>query len=385
MNIQIKNRGWKVSVVLGAMFVLAALNILTLITWRGATATDCDVGHNFINPRFECGFKNIIDKREYSELKSQLRTYIEQKENEGTVSDVSIWFRDLEAGPTFGIDEREDFVPASLLKLPLVITFLEMAEDTPALLQQRITYGNIVAGPSQVFAPGDPLQKGMTYTIDELITHTMVYSDNNAAQLLYEYLLRYYPEALSDTYRDLGIIDPGTNLNMASVNTKEYGSIFRMLYNVSFLDVEMSEKLLALLVRSDFKDGIGRGIPGNLVLANKFGERSDLSDNQRQLHDCGIVYYPGNPYQLCVMTRGADFKNLQEIIAEISRMVYEEVDSRRIASSPQNSDFSVRMLKNALSVLGQAFWTPASDISARNLTALNAKNAIFDPKRGNLE
>ena len=256
--------------------------------------------------------------------------YIDEKKKEGKITEIGVWFRDLEAGPTFGINERKDFIPASLLKLPLSMTFLALSEDDSELLTKKIRYGDVPSGvPSQMFAPSDPVQKGNTYTIDELITHTLVYSDNIAAQLLYEYLLQYYPPSLLETYRNLGVLPPGSDLNALSVNTKEYGAIFRMLYNISFLGVDMSEKLLALLAQSDFRSGLQKGVPSDIKIANKFGER--FTDNgEKQLHDCGIIYYPGNPYQLCVMTKGADFEELKTIIGDISKAVYEEVDSRKI-------------------------------------------------------
>jgi hypothetical protein len=45
----------------------------------------------------------------------------------------------------------------------------------------------------------------------------------------------------------------------------------------------------------------------------------------RELHDCGIVYLPDNPYLLCVMTKGNDFAKMEKIIEEISRLSYERL------------------------------------------------------------
>jgi hypothetical protein len=51
------------------------------------------------------------------------------------------------------------------------------------------------------------------------------------------------------------------------------------------------------------------------------GSESTLT-GERQLHDCGIVYAPGKPYLICIMTRGSDFKRLSPVIAQISKQVY---------------------------------------------------------------
>jgi beta-lactamase class A len=111
---------------------------------------------------------------------------------------------------------------------------------------------------------------------------------------------------------------------------KGYSSIFRLLYNSSFLDTENSEKLLATLSESSFNQGLRQGVPENIKISHKFGEREITKTGEKQLHDCGIIYYPTNPYLLCVMTKGKDFKELTRIIGHISSEVYKEFDSRKI-------------------------------------------------------
>ncbi len=91
----------------------------------------------------------------------------------------------------------------------------------------------------------------------------------------------------------------------------------------------MSAKALTYLVNSEFKEGIAGGVPSEIKVAHKFGERT-LSADLKHLHDCGIVYYPDNPYILCVMTRGNNYQELSNIIKTISKMTYDEVESRKI-------------------------------------------------------
>lgn len=321
----------QVSTPLSIVAILVVTNVFTIE--KLYSHEKCEDSYNFINSYFACNHENTIDKGQYSDLKSRLASFINKKKDEGNANIVSVWFRDLEGGPTLGINERIDFIPASLLKLPLVLTFLDIAENNPSILQKITAYSDKTAPvPEQVFFPADPIVKNRSYTIEELINHTMLHSDNLASQLLFDYLRTSFNDnPLIQTYRDLGIIDPGANLNMAAVNTKEYSSIFRQLYNVSFLNKNYSEKILALLTQSDFEDGLRRGIPegGGVTVANKFGERS-LETGEKQLHDCGIVYYPDNPYLLCIMTRGKNFADLSDVIGEISKEVYQEFDSRRL-------------------------------------------------------
>jgi beta-lactamase class A len=116
-----------------------------------------------------------------------------------------------------------------------------------------------------------------------------------------------------------------------SMSVKDYAAFFRIIYNSSYLERNMSEKALSLLSSVDYKEGLIAGVPSNLVVSHKFGERQAIDKNggtTNQLHDCGIVYYPGHPYLLCVMTKGEKFEELSKIIAKISDIVYREIDSR---------------------------------------------------------
>ena len=85
----------------------------------------------------------------------------------------------------------------------------------------------------------------------------------------------------------------------------------------------MSEKLLSILSKTEYKGGLVAGVPDNIIVSHKFGER--VIGDVYQLHDCGIVYYPNNPYLLCVMTKGTEFTKLEKVIQDISGMVYQDM------------------------------------------------------------
>jgi len=61
-------------------------------------------------------------------------------------------------------------------------------------------------------------------------------------------------------------------------------------------------------------------------VSHKFGE-GGVMGGERQLQDCGIVYYPGRPYLLCVMAKGTKLENLEKFIKAVSRLVYYSVDT----------------------------------------------------------
>ena len=87
---------------------------------------------------------------------------------------------------------------------------------------------------------------------------------------------------------------------------------------------------LKLLSKTTYKEGIVKGVPDNFATSHKYGifiKDEQTSESEKELHDCGIVYYPEHPYLLCVMTKGTDLSLLQTTIADISEKTYKVVDS----------------------------------------------------------
>src|SRR5262249_49459761 len=113
-----------------------------------------------------------------------------------------------------------------------------------------------------------------------------------------------------------------------TISPKEYSRFFRVLYNATFLNHDMSERALGLLVQSKFDSGLAAGVPAGTDIANKFGESGVTEDGRvtaLELHDCGIIYFPQNPYFLCVMTRGTKRSDLETSIQAISRTTYNQI------------------------------------------------------------
>ena len=291
--------------------------------------------YSYIDPDMACGEAPAISKAAYVALANEILAFIEKQQAAGKVTKIGLFFRDLHNGPVFGINEDVEFIPASLMKLPTVLTYFDLAVDQPGILQTELLYKSedVVDFTilQQIEPPeGSNLREGQRYTIEQLMRNAIVFSDNLAYYVLLEHLKKNVPEGnwrLERTFRALGIIDP-VNIEAEVASAHGYAAIFRGLYHVSFLNAQDSEKMLSWLADSTYRKGLIAGVPEGTVVANKFGERY-LSDGAKQLHDCGIIYYPKNPYVLCVMTKGYDWDSLRETIATISRMVYQEVNSRR--------------------------------------------------------
>ena len=280
-------------------------------------------GYTYINPLIACNDLENTSNRELIELDGELTQYITDQKLAGNVSYVSVYYRDLNNGPWFGIRATKKFFPASLLKVPLMIAYLKAADQYPRILQQEIQFVGSSTPGRQYVVPSVQIEPGKTYTVDQLVQSMIRYSDNNAAELLVTAMQKDHRDKV---YLDLGLHVPDDGSDYP-VDSKTYASFFRILYNASYLSKQLSEQALKLLAASEFKDGIVAGVPSGIPVAHKFGER--FGEAQSQFHDCGIVYYPNRPYLLCVMTSGDDFTKQIPAIAQISRIVYQKIDENR--------------------------------------------------------
>lgn len=250
----------------------------------------------------------------------KIEEVIDERVGEGKAETVAVYFRDLNNGPVFGVNDTRKYAPASLLKVPLMFAVFKLAQDDPALLQRRLVYP-AVRGAAAIVST-TTFQAGESYTVDELVKTMIIQSDNASAFAIAQML---GPKAIETVYNDLGLPAPDVNDTGDTIRVRELAAFFRILYNASYLDRKMSEKALEYLAASEFKDGLVAGVRPGLVVAHKFGERT-LDQGGRELSDCGIVYAPETPYVLCVMTRGRDFRALAGVIRDVAGLVDHEVD-----------------------------------------------------------
>lgn len=286
----------------------------------------------YINPILECD-PDISLNNNLSSLKNSVEEIINDEIYRKNISFASVYFRDLNNGPWFGISEREYFSPASLIKVPVLIAYLKKAETDPSILQKKIlnTVDPNTGTNIQNIKPSTTIEPNKEYTVEDLLEKMIVYSDNDAYNDLSSNL---NPDDLMRVYKDLDIdiSKAFTNPNGNIITVRDYASFYRILFNASYLNQEMSEKALSLLSRSEYKEALVAGVPQNTSVAHKFGERKYLDSGEIQFHDCGIVYAPNKPYLLCVMTKTTNIPKANATIKKISQEVYQTI----VQSEDQN-------------------------------------------------
>ncbi len=280
-------------------------------------------GYRFISPLLECSVSENSSDKKIVTLKNIILDKLEEKTKEGKIKTGSVYFRDLGDGPWFGINEEEAFTPASLLKLPVLIAYLKEAETRPEILGEEIKIRKENLSSETNVTTLMKLKAENNYSIEELLNRMIIYSDNDSFNSL---VANIEFEKIKKINDDLSFPTPTESTPQDYVSAKAYAGLFRILYNSSYLNNEMSEKALIILSKAKYDKGISAGIPDKIFVSHKFGIRKSSESEESQLHDCGIIYAEKNPYLLCIMTKGNNLDSLSETIMDISKIVYEEIN-----------------------------------------------------------
>ncbi len=299
--------------------------------------------YNFINPILY----TITDKKlypEYEPLRKEISSYIASStKNSATgasADSVSVYFQDMNTSKWTGVNEDINYNPGSMLKVAVLIGYLRRAELDPSIFSKKLYY-TATLDPGQTYKPEHPLATGY-YTVQQLVDSMIIQSDNEATKELVTNDDADYVTVENELKLPKATDDPEKSDFMSP---KEYSSLFRILYNSTYLNRDLSDQVLHLLSQADFKDGLVNGVPTGTVVAHKFGEHSEENNSvilYRELHDCGIVYFPEKPYFLCVMTKGHDFNKLSPVISGISKLVYQYVNSTAPAISATTTSTSAK-------------------------------------------
>jgi beta-lactamase class A len=282
-----------------------------------------------INPLLGLNYPDSTVFEELKPLQNNLTLLVQKEISQGKASRVGLYFKDLTNAHWTAVNSTLTFAPASLIKIPMMMSYLKVAETNPYILDQQLQYVGPDQNKIEAFKPTRVMVPGQYYTVDELIRRMIVYSDNNAIAMLFNNLDK---QKLGEIFSDLSITIPkDPNQPGDYITSSNFSRFFRILYNATYLSEGYSQKALDLLAQTDFKAGLTAGIPAGMTVAHKFGETPDVDQSGHvigyELHDCGIVYPENHPYLLCVMTSGPGYTSLSGVIKDISSLVYAAVQN----------------------------------------------------------
>ena len=250
-------------------------------------------------------------------LKDKINTAISALKNEGKLQKATVYFKELNTLRWIQAGDKEEYYPASMLKIAVMLNVLKVSEFKPGLLDQRLQLTE-TTGFGVLEKPSVQLQKGNFYTVRELLEAMIARSDNDATKLLFSVM---DDREYADMYAKLNIPQPHHEDFFYRMSPANIAKFYRVLYNVSYLNEENSEYALKLLTQSEYKQGLVAGVPLEAKVAHKFGEHF-TEGNAKQFHDSGIVYFSGSAYVVVIMTEGNDLPALEKAVAQLSEVCF---------------------------------------------------------------
>ncbi|HNY01017.1 MAG TPA: class A beta-lactamase-related serine hydrolase [Bacteroidales bacterium] len=253
----------------------------------------------------------------FSQLKARLLQQIQQAKSEGSIREASVYLKDMATSGWMGIDCESEFLPGSLMKVPVLLYYLRQEQEHPGTLKTRFAYEKPQSEfPSQEYK-GESIRPGKSYTVEELLSYMIDESDNSATYILSKHLdhARY-----NQYFTDFGIAPYEAANTRYTISPRQYSKFFRLLYNATFINRELSAYALRLMTDSKFRDGLIKELPADIPVAHKFGERG--MDNTMDFSESGIIYYHHRPYILTIMTRGSDAHRQAGVLSELSLEVF---------------------------------------------------------------
>lgn len=273
-------------------------------------------GYKYTRPLMTVEIENQSEK--LNPLKTQLTDMINSNCKNGTLAQGSLYLRNLETGEWISVNENLGYHPGSLAKVPTLICYLKAADADPSLLDKKYELTKLPAGmPHQNFAPENSIQLKKKYTVRELLKYMIVYSDNAANYLLN---MNIDIALFQKVFTDIGLKKPNVVDPDYVLTPREYSMFFRVLYNATYLSARNSDFALELLTESPFHEGLTKTLPGQTVIAHKFGETN--TESNLELHESGIIYCDNHPYLVTMMTKGYDLKTQAGTISQASDVIY---------------------------------------------------------------
>lgn len=234
-----------------------------------------------------------------------------------------IYYQNLETGETWGCGEKDPYLAASIVKLPLMAAILLWKSRGETSFDDKVTIreDQKIPGCGAVqFLNGD-----VTLTVGELCRLMIVISDSCATNALFRH---YGAQAIHEAFLELGLI--GTQFNREywdeerekrGINNyfvpEEMGQLLRRMYDRTLVDEASSAWLEDILRKQQINHKLGGKLPMDFPMAHKTGDEEDKA------HDVGIVFTK-SPFIVCFAYVGPDMQDYEDFIRRAARMLADE-------------------------------------------------------------
>lgn len=242
---------------------------------------------------------------------------------------VGFYFKNLVTGESFGYNEKEQFLPASIVKVPLLAAILLMRERGETSFDETITVraDEKLPGCGAIQHMTGDKDGSVTLDIATLYKLMIVISDTTATNALYKH---YGNDKIIGLLKELGL--KGTQFNRAFYDSvreekgiqnyfvpEEIGILLEKMYRKTLISPRASETMQNILLMQQVNHKMGGKLPIGFPIAHKTGEEEDKT------HDVGIVFGK-EPFVACFASYQSDIPRFEQFIRDTTYEIAKDID-----------------------------------------------------------
>ena len=257
----------------------------------------------------------------YTEWKKEIEKIISQVEG-----NVCINFYDLNKNNGFSINGDKKVLSASMIKLLILAKLMKKISENKFSLSDSIVIANFMkTGGDGVLKE---LNTGHHFTLKELATLMIIVSDNQATNILIDFLGM---ENINLLGKELGLKESFLGRKMMDTEARKNGYdnytcaddislLLKLIYQEKLINKEASQLMLDILLRQQQGERLQRYLPSDIKIAHKCGDLDDLEN------DGGIIWIGDRIYILVVLTSGMSNLQWKQTIGKSSKFVYDKME-----------------------------------------------------------
>lgn len=237
---------------------------------------------------------------------------------------VGVFIKDLKTGKTYEKNADEQFVTASLIKMPIMAATFHAIEENKLSLDSTIALR-----PWHLRGGSGHLQYarvGRRFRVSDLLYRMITESDNTATAI---FLDRLGYEYFNREFLDFGLVTTKVNPTGMSLDdhvnptldnyttAREMGMLLEKTYTHELASYGHCDLMLEWMKHAEGRARLARFLPKTWRLARKGGLL------RKNCHDVGIVFTPKTDYVICVLTgKNRDYKHAIGLIANVGQTAY---------------------------------------------------------------
>lgn len=294
------------------MLTVGVSGILALYSrsWKLSGLPRLSINFSSITPPFFGEDTIIIEgRREDKEISEKVIAEFEvlTKELSGV---YGFYVVDLISGYYYGINEKEEFEPASLNKLPVMLGLYMEADDGVLDLgtKHKLDDSDKIPGSGSLYTK----PTGTVLTYRDLIRYMAKESDNTAFSIARKILGQ---EKIENVIESLGMKNTVILGDSQKTTPEDIGVLFQRVWWGGLISDYSKDELLEFLTDTIYEDHLVAGLPSEIRVAHKYG---------RELHvvnDAGIVF-SDKPYIVVIMSKGIIEKEADQIFPRLSELIF---------------------------------------------------------------